>query len=283
MRLGCHLSVAGGLHNALLLAQSYTLDSVALFVRNQRQWKAAPLRPDDIETFKQTRRQTSIGPIVAHGSYLVNLAGAPDVLEKSLAACADELDRCCRLGIEYLVIHPGSSPDAPRGIQQIADSLNQIMSTVPAAGGTPTKILLESTAGQGSCLGRSFEQLADMLSRLAPADRFGLCIDTCHIFADGYDFRSADQYAAMMDQLDRLVGLRRLFALHLNDSVKDLGSHVDRHAHIGQGKIGLAAFAHFVRDPRLADLPMILETPHGQNAAGQDLDTVNIAALRGLL
>lgn len=280
MRLGAHLSIAGGVHNALLLAQQYGLESVALFVRNQRQWQGPPLSDEFVQLFRQTRQETAISPVVAHGSYLVNLAGEPEILKKSIAATSDELERVGRLGIEYLVIHPGSSPDVQGGIAQIAEWLNAIVKACPH---TAPRILLESTAGQGNCLGCTFEQLGQLLALLAPADRFGVCLDTCHMFAAGYDIRTPQAYRQTMEDFDRIVGLDRLHAIHLNDSVKDLGSRVDRHAHIGQGKIGLEGIAQVVNDPRLSDKPMILETPHGQTPAGQDLDEINIAAVRRLL
>lgn len=280
MRLGVHLSIAGGAHNALLEAQRLELEAVAMFVRNQRQWRAPALRDEEVELFRETRKLTGIAPVVAHGSYLVNLAGEGDFYNKSLVATADELDRCCRLGIEYLVIHPGSCVDVQAGLRRIAESLTAIMGAAPKRG---PKILLESTAGQGNCLGCSFDQLAEILSQVRPAGRFGVCLDTCHIFADGYDIRTREGYEATMEAFDKAVGLKHLMAIHLNDSLKDLGSHVDRHAHIGKGKIGLEAFAHLVNDPRLTDMPMILETPHGTTPDGENLDEINIATIRRLV
>jgi deoxyribonuclease IV len=278
MRLGCHLSIAGGVHHALELAEHYRLKTVAMFVRNQRQWHAPPLGETETRLFRAMRKRLGIDPVVAHGSYLVNLAGEPDIRDKSEIAMADELDRCIRLGIDYLVIHPGSSGDEQAGVRRIAESLNGIVAARPRA---RTKILLESTAGQGNCLGCTFEQLDRMLRLLEPRGRFGVCLDTCHLFADGYDIRTPQAYSRTMDQFDRVVGLERLGAIHLNDSMKELGSHVDRHAHIGQGKIGLAGLANVVNDPRLADMPMILETPHGLSPSGQDYDEMNIARSRG--
>ncbi len=279
MLLGSHLSISGGLYRAIEVADGYGFDCVAMFVRNQRQWRASPLSAEAIATFVEVRRRLKIAPVVAHGSYLVNLAGKADVRRKSVAAMRDELDRCERLGIEYLVFHPGSREDADEGVGLIADALNGIV----AGRGGRTKILLETTAGQGNCIGYRFEQLADILERLESPERFGVCLDTCHIFAAGYDIRTPDDYRKTMDEFDRIIGMKRLFAVHLNDSVRDLGSRVDRHAHIGLGKIGLAAFAEIVNDRRLTAIPMILETPKGADAAGRNWDDLNAAAMRALV
>lgn len=280
MRLGCHLSIAGGHHNALLRARELGLECVAMFIRNQRQWKASPLKADAIELFRKTRRETGLSPVVGHASYLINLAGSGDFLEKSIDATVDELSRCGQLGVDYYVIHPGSSTDAQGGMTQIAELLSGIVKGLPEV---KTKVLLESTAGQGSCVGCSFEQLAAMLGQLKPAKRFGVCLDTCHVFATGYDVRTPEAYQATMAEFDRVVGLDRLLAVHANDSKREAGSCVDRHAHIGQGHIGADGIANFVNDPRLADVPFILETPKGTGPDGRDLDEMNVATMRGLV
>ncbi len=279
MILGSHLSISGGLHQALEVAAGYGFDCVAMFVRNQRQWRAGALSDKAIATFREVRRQSGLAPVVAHGSYLVNLAGKDDIRRKSIAAMRDELDRCERLGIEYLVFHPGSHERVDEGIVLVADALNEIVTDCPGQ----TKILIETTAGQGNYLGRTFEQISDILARLEMPERFGVCLDTCHVFAAGYDIRTPEAYRRTMDTFDRVIGMGKLPAIHLNDSVKGLGSRIDRHAHIGLGQIGLQAFAEIVNDPRLADLPMILETPKGADEAGRDWDEVNAAALRGLI
>lgn len=285
MLLGSHLSTAKGLHAPLVRAHEYRFSCVAMFVRNQVQWKRRPLRADEIDTFRRTRRELPIAPVVAHASYLVNLAGRYAVRRKSIAAMRHDLDRCDRLGVEYLVLHPGTRENAEQGIGLIADALNRIMaesrSSADAPNG-PTTILLETTAGQGNCLGHRFEQIADMLDRLEQSERFGVCLDTCHIFAAGYDLRTAAAYQETMRQFDRTIGLGRLRAIHLNDAKRTLGSRVDRHEHIGRGRIGREGFRHVVTDPRLADVPMILETPKGQDERGRDWDTVNARLLRRL-
>ena len=287
MLLGAHLSIAGGLHHALEKAAHYGFDTVAVFVRNQRQWRAGPLKEQAAATFRRVRGQLKINPVVAHGSYLVNLAGEATVRDKSIAATADELDRCGRLGIEYLVIHPGACENAELGIRRIADGLNRVVA--PSAKEQPAnwvaqpRILLETTAGQGHAIGRTFEELRAILDLLQPPDRFGICLDTCHVFATGYDIRTPREYRRTMKALDQTVGLEKLMAIHLNDSVKGLGSHVDRHAHIGLGRIGKEAFGHFTNDRRLAKAPMVLETPKGLTEDGRDWDEVNAQAVRSLV
>lgn len=280
MRLGCHLSIAGGLHKALELAQGLGLDAVAMFLRNQRQWRAPALTDTQVDLFKSTRQAAGISPVVAHGSYLVNLAGSGEFLEQSFAATSDEFDRCGRLGIEYLVIHPGSAANAQAGIEQLAELLSSIVQESPHE---EPMILLEATAGQGNCLGHTFEQLADMLRLLEPASQFGVCLDTCHIFAAGYDIRTPAAYRETLARFDETIGLHRLRAIHLNDSMRELGSRVDRHHHVGQGKIGVEGLSNFVRDERFAQTPFILETPHGQDETGTDLDAKNVAAVRKMV
>jgi len=272
MLLGAHLSIAGGVDRALLAAAEYGFNAVGLFLRNQVQWRCRPLDEALVARFKRTRRQAGIAAVVAHGSYLVNLAGLARVRRRSIAAMIEDLDRCGRLGIEYLVIHPGSRPDAAKGIDQIVRALDAIFAACPRR---RPKILLETTAGSGNTLGRSFEQLAAILDRVARPRRVAVCLDTCHIFAAGYDIRTPAACRKTLDQFDSIVGLDRLRAVHLNDSRKGIASRVDRHAHIGHGLIGLRGFAALVSDPRLSGVPMILETPKGMDADGRDWDAVN--------
>ena len=280
MILGSHLSIGGGLHRALLSAGEYGFDTVAMFVRNHVQWRFRPLANEAVAEFRRVRRRTGIGPVVAHGSYLVNLAGLADVRNKSIPAMIEDLDRCGRLGIEFLVLHPGSRASEKRGIGLIVGALNRIMDACPHH---RPKIVLETTAGQGNCIGHRFEQLAAILNAVDRPRRFGVCLDTCHVFAAGYDMRTKPACRAMIDELDRVVGLDRLMAIHLNDSRRELASRVDRHAHIGQGHIGLAGFAALVNDPRLAQVPMILETPKVLDDDGHDMDAVNAGIIRGLV
>ena len=281
MLLGSHLSIAGGMHLAIEKARSHGFDTLALFLRNQRRWKSPPLAEDAVARFRRARRVARVGPVVAHGSYLVNLAGRYAVRRRSIAATREELGRCGRLGIEYLVIHPGSRPDLPEGIRLIAEALNEL---VAGCAHRRPKVLLETTAGAGSTIGGRFEQIAAILDRLERPVRFGVCLDTCHVFAAGYDIRSPRAYARTMGKFDGIIGLRRLRAIHLNDSLHSLGSGRDRHAHIGRGRIGRRGFANFVNDPRLTDVPMILETPKGKRATdGRDWDDINAEIIRSLV
>lgn len=254
-----------------------------IFVKNQRQWSAPPLSPDAVRAFREHPQAARVAPVIAHASYLLNLASADRAARaKSLAALTDELQRCEALGVAGLVLHPGAAGDSDMSsaIRRIAVALNDVLAAVPDG---RCAILLETTAGQGSAVGWRFEHLADLLAGVEAGDRVGACLDTCHLFAAGYDFRTADDYALMIAELDRLIGVRRVRCIHVNDSVKPLGSRVDRHAHIGEGEIGLAGFRHFVNDPRWADLPMILETPKGEDDQGRDYDALNLQRLRRLI
>jgi len=294
MLLGSHLSIGGGLHLALEKAHEFKFDTTAMFVRGQAQWHVPVLTAEAVRLFRETREKLGISPIVAHGSYLVNLAGRKEVRDKSLVAMAADLARCRRLGIEFLVMHPGANEDAKRGVEMIAAGLDEIYERLSEMAGDPAneidsavpwpRVLLETTAGCGNSIGGTFEQLAGIIAHAAQGDRLGVCLDTCHVFAAGHDFRTPEGYAAMMEHFDREIGLDRLFAIHLNDSKRELGSHVDRHAHIGKGEIGLSGFRSFVNDPRLAMVPMILETPKGlREKDGRDWDRVNAQAVRRLV
>lgn len=279
MLLGAHLSISGGLYRALESAADYGFETVAMFVRNQRQWSAPPMDDEQVERFHLTRRETGIGPVVAHGSYLVNLAGTGRVRKRSLAAVAEDLSRCGLLGIESLVLHPGSAEDTEAGIARIADGLDDVLQQ---SGEALPEVLLETTAGQGNSIGHRFEHLAAILARCSCADRLGVCLDTAHVFAAGYDLRTATAGRAMLRKFDDIIGLDRLRAVHLNDSLKPLGSRVDRHAHIGKGHIGRKGFGWLVRSTKLPRVPMILETPKGTDARGRDWDRVNSNLLRRL-
>jgi deoxyribonuclease-4 len=280
MLLGAHLSIAGGLEQALLLARQYRFKTLAMFVRNQRQRRVPRLAEQTVKTFRATRNRLGISPVVAHGSYLVNLAAETDVRARSIDAVREDLFRCKRLGIEYLVIHPGSHADIHRGVRLIAAALDVVLkATLPR----PPRILLETTAGAGHQVGKRFEELVEILALLHRPEHAGVCLDTCHVFAAGYDVRTEQAYQATMGRFEKLLGLDRLFAIHVNDSVGELGSQVDRHTHIGRGKIGLKGFVNFVNDPRLAAIPFILETPKGKTPSGRDWDSVNAAALRRLV
>lgn len=280
MKFGAHMSTSGGLHKAFALGEQAGCDTIQIFSKNQQQWRARPLTDSDIARWKAEQARTGLGPVVVHDSYLINLASPRDDLwEKSIAAFADELERCAALGIPYLVTHPGAHTGSGEeaGLQREADALNRLFD---AGVGDAVMVLLEITAGQGTCLGGRFEHLAKLIELVAHDERLGVCLDTCHMLAAGYDFRTPETYAATFDEFDRVVGMERIKIIHVNDSQKDLGSHVDRHAHIGEGCIGLEGFRSLINDPRLADVPMILETPKGKDLA-EDIE--NLAKLRGLI
>jgi deoxyribonuclease-4 len=280
MKFGAHMSISGGLHKAFGHGERAGCDTIQIFSKNQQQWRGKPLNEQDIAQFKAEQQRSGFGPLVVHDSYLINLASPNDELwEKSIAAFADELERCAALGIPYLVTHPGAHTGSGEdvGLEREAAALNRLFER--GAGGDVT-VLLETTAGQGSCLGYRFEHLARLIELVDRDERLGVCVDTCHILAAGYDIRTPEAYATTFDEFGRLVGIDRIKVFHLNDSQKDLGSRVDRHTHIGEGCVGLEGFRSVVNDPRFADLPMILETPKGEDLAE---DIANLAKLRGLI
>ncbi len=282
-KFGSHLSISGGLENAVYAAQKLGFDTVQIFSKNSNQWKAAPLTDESVEKFRNALETTGIVQPLIHDSYLINLATPKsDLLEKSIEAFANELIRASRLGVDRVVMHPGATTGdtIENGLKRVADSFDQILKTVPQ----DVMILIETTAGQGSCLGRTFEEISAIREQSQFPDRLGVCVDTCHIFAAGYDIRTRREYEKVFDDFDRVIGLKHLKAFHLNDSVKDLGSRVDRHAHLGLGKIGAEPFGFIVRDSRFAELPMYLETPKGDteiNGEIVDWDSVNLSVLRG--
>ena len=280
--LGAHLSIAGGVHRAVAAALRLGCDTVQVFVKNQRQWRAAAFDPADVERWHALCATRGFGPPLAHATYLINLA-SPDgrLYRRSRDALAAEMLRCDLLRIPFLVVHPGSAtgsaPDA--AVARVAQALNQVFDRYPRLRTMP---LLETTAGQGSALGRSFDELGAIIARVQEPRRIGVCIDTCHVFAAGYDLRRPAGYAAMIDAAVRAVGLDRIRCWHLNDSRGACGSRIDRHAHIGQGQLGRAAFRDVLADPRFFDVPMILETPKGTDAAGRDFDRLNLQRLRAI-
>jgi len=281
MLLGSHLSTSGGLHNALKDAGEYGFHATALFVRSPRQWSAPPLTREAIAEFKRARKESGVEVVVAHASYLINLAGEPPQRKNGLGAVQEDLARCAALGIEHLVLHPGSCPDLEEGIRRIADGLDEAMETVA---NKRVKLLLEVTAGQGKCIGHRFEHLAELLSRVKRKSRYGICLDTAHMFAAGYDLRKPKAWEETMNAFESIVGLKNLQAMHVNDSKKPLGSRVDRHENIGEGEIGLAGFKNLVNDSRFENIPLIMETPKGNRTSdGRDWDEVNAEVLQSLV
>ena len=272
MNLGSHLSISGGLYKALEGADAYNFSSVAIFVRNQVQWKVKPLDDKDILRFKETREKLKIKNVVAHASYLINLAGKEEVREKSIPGMITDVERCHQLGIESLVLHPGSNPDLEKGIDMIAAGLNDIADKTKDC---QTKILLETTAGQGKCIGHRFEHIAAILDKVNTPNRFGVCLDTCHIFAAGYDLRTPKAYNATMKEFEETIGFKNLVAVHLNDSKKDLGTRVDRHEHLGHGFLGKESFVNLANDKRFMEIPLIMETPKDKAENSEDWDDIN--------
>ncbi len=281
-RFGSHLSIAGGPHHAIEDALRLRFDCVQVFVKNQRQWNAAPLTDEAIANFRQRLATPGFGPPVAHATYLINLASADEALwQKGCAAFADELHRCAQLAIPYLVVHPGAAgeQERPAAIRRVAAALDAILDPLPDDGPMP---LLETTAGQGTTLGVDFSELGAILSEMRRSARVGICCDTCHLFAAGHDVRDAGEFDRLMAEADRWVGLDRLRCWHLNDSKGALGSRLDRHEHIGRGQIGARGFLPLLAHPRFRATPMILETEKGENAAGRAWDRVNLSRLRAL-
>ena len=260
-RLGAHMSIAGGLPRAVDRAEASGCEALQIFTKSAGQWRARPLPPEEIALFRRRVKESGIRPVVAHNSYLINVAAAlPSLREQSIASLREELDRAEVLGLDGLVMHPGSytSGTEAHGLQLIADALRQLLDERPDG---RTMILLEHTAGQGTNLGHRFEHLAAIIDRLEGSPRVGVCIDTCHLLAAGYDICSEEGYKQTFREFDRIVGLKRIKAFHLNDSKKPCASRVDRHEHIGKGCIGLDPFRWLLNDRRFRKLPMLLETP----------------------
>ncbi|HET6573805.1 MAG TPA: deoxyribonuclease IV [Fimbriiglobus sp.] len=276
---GAHVSIAGGLHKAAETAAALDCGTMQIFSKNASQWAGKPLTDDEVAAFKAAVRKARLKYPTAHDSYLINLAAPGDELfEKSIAAFVDELNRAERLGLSYLVTHPGahvgSGEDA--GLRRVTEGLDRALKRTA---GYKVKVLLENTAGMGTTLGHRFEHLARLIADSRDPGRLAVCFDTCHAFAAGYDLSTDAGYDATFAEFARTVGLRRLKLFHVNDSVKPLGSRVDRHAGIGLGQIGDRAFRRLATDPRFARLPMVLETPK-EDADGNPMDPLNLARLR---
>ncbi len=277
--IGAHVSTGGGMDQAPLRGREVGCATIQIFVKSNMQWAARPLSESEIAGFKVNCRETGIAPVVAHNSYLVNLcAQNDDLAKKSLDAMTVELERCDALGILGLIMHPGSHPDEAEGLARITAAVNELLDRTR---GSPVRLLLENTAGQGSYLGRRFEQLAQIIAGVRRPERVAVCFDTCHAFASGYDLRTPADCEATFAEFDRVVGLDRLVCFHFNDAKQDLGRHVDRHEHLGQGRLGLEPFRWILRNPRFAAIPKILETPKGMKD-GEDWDAVTLRLLREL-
>ena len=270
--LGAHVSIAGGVSKAIARGEELGCDALQVFVKNASQWVGKPLADDEVGRFRELHAASPIGPIAAHSTYLINLASSdPTNRTRSRRALLDELDRCERLGIPFLVLHPGAHLGAgeKKGLKKVATSLDHVFR---AGDGGETRILLENTAGQGTVLGRRLSHLATIQELSAHPDRLGVCLDTCHAFAAGYPIHEEEGYEAFFDRLEELFDKKEPSCLHLNDSKKPFDSRRDRHANIGQGEIGSDLFARLLHDPRLRNTPMILETPLGDDEQGHKKD-----------
>ncbi len=262
--IGAHTSAAGGVQNALYQGKEIGATTIQLFTSNQRQWHSRSLSQEQIDLWKKAVAETGLSDVMSHDSYLINL-GAPDqeILAKSRQAFREELIRSLQLGLSFVNFHPGAAikAGAEACLDCIVDSLLVVKDLF--TGKEPLKLLLETTAGQGSVVGAKFEELAYIIDKVKDEVPIGVCIDTCHIFVAGYDIRSKETLDKTLEQFDAIIGLEYLSAFHLNDSQKDLGSRVDRHANLGEGKIGIACFEAIMKEPRLAHIPKYLETPGG--------------------
>jgi deoxyribonuclease-4 len=280
MLLGAHMSVAGGLHLAFERGAKVGCQTMQIFTKNERQWKSKPLGEAELETWRTARVASPITPIITHDSYLINLA-TPDqeAWEKSVAAFKEEIERNALLEIPYLVTHAGAHMGSGEeaGLARIAEAVNRIHRERGEPG---TMILFETTAGQGTTLGYKFEHWGRLLEQLEHPEWVGICFDTCHVFASGYDLKTVEGYQATMDEFEHYIGLDKLKAFHVNDSMKGLGSRVDRHQGIGKGEMGLEPFRFLINDARFSAIPKILETPKGPDMAE---DVENMETLRSLV
>jgi deoxyribonuclease IV len=276
--LGAHMSISGGFEKAIERGTSIGCTTIQIFTKSNRQWHAKPISQEEADLFRKAVKDSDIHPIVAHATYLINI-GSPDktIESKSIKAVIDELQRCTILGIPYLVLHPGSHVDTDEAtcLERIAHNLDKIFE----ADSSNTKILLETMAGQGSSVCYSFDQIATIRNLSSQKARIGVCFDTCHAFVAGYDFTTPHGYKTMWADFDSIIGLNHLYAIHVNDSKKGLGSYVDRHEEIGKGVIGLEAFKLLFNDSRFFDIPKILETPKGE----LEDDLRNMQTIRSLL
>lgn len=280
---GVHQSISAGFDAAVYDAAAMGYDCVQIFSGNSNRWDNKPISETAARKFQEALAKTGQYDPLVHDSYLINLASPDEALhEKSVARFTDELVRAQILGVPRVVMHPGAAKDDSKeaALDRVARSFDRIFESIPE---NTTQVLVETTAGQGSYLGGTFEEIAAIIAACDHKDRLGVCLDTCHVFAAGYDFRTKAAYDAMFEQFDGTIGLDRLAAFHLNDSMKKLESHGDRHDHIGKGEIGLDAFAMLINDPRFAQKPMYLETPKKETEEGEAWDVLNLKALKALL
>ena len=278
--LGAHMSTAGGVHTAIARACSINCTAIQIFVKNNMQWFARPLTRDEIRAFLEHRQRRELLSVFGHANYLINLAATnPQCLENSIRALSEELTRANQLELPFLVMHPGAHLRAGEqaGLDKIVNSINHVFRKIPKV---KTRIALETTAGQGSCLGHRFEQIAYIIESVREPERLCVCLDTAHVFAAGYDIAGEAGAKKTFRQFNRIIGLDRLAAIHVNDSKTARGSRVDRHEHIGKGQIGLETFRFIMRDRRFRKVPKVLETPKGKEMRE---DVMNLRKLRSLI
>ena len=278
--LGAHMSIAGGMALAIERGESIGCTAIQVFLKNNNRWVGKPISAEDAEAYRAGLERSGISHVFAHDCYLINLASPDDELhDKSIRAMIDEVERATLLGVPFIVLHPGShmGEGAEWGLERIRGAVDRVLE---ATADSPVRLAFENTAGQGTNLGYRFEQLAALIEGVRDSTRTGICLDTCHAFAAGYDLRARKDYLATLRALDNTVGLERLLGIHLNDSKKELGSRVDRHEHIGQGHLGLEPFRHIMNDRRLAHVPKVLETHKGPDMRE---DVENMQVLRGLI
>ncbi len=278
--IGAHMSIAGGVFNAILAGEEAGCRTVQLFNKSSNQWAAKTLTDKEVEQFQDEAARTKIAPLVSHTSYLINCGSPnPALWKKSVSALGIEYQRCDTLKIDYLVMHPGAHTGSgtEAGIEKIGKAINRVFGKYPRG---KTIICLEATAGAGSIIGGTFEELAAIIELVDDSDRIGVCLDTCHIFAAGYDMRTRSGYRSVLVDFDRIVGLNRMKVWHFNDSKGEFASHKDRHEHIGSGHIGRDAFGFIMRDRRFTRVPKILETPKFKGE--REMDPVNLRLLRKL-
>ncbi len=279
---GSHLSISGGYYKAAHAAAALGMQTVQIFTKNNNQWIGKALTDEDVQLFKAAIAEHGLERPCSHDSYLINLASPDDALwEKSLAAYVIELERAEALGLSGVVMHPGSyvKSSEEEGLNRVVHGINEAHRRTP---GFKVQTWVEATAGQGTNLGYKFEHLKHIIQNADDGNRYGVCIDTCHIFAAGYGFKTKTEYTATMQELDEVVGIQHVRAFHLNDSKKPQGSRVDRHEHIGEGELGLEPFRYLLNDPRFANLPMYLETKK-ESRDGEDMDAINLRTLKSLM
>ncbi|MEA4878147.1 deoxyribonuclease IV [Aminobacterium sp. MB27-C1] len=276
--IGAHVSIAGGLERAIERGEDLECEAIQMFTKNQLQWHSTPISMSRAERFLHAWRRSGIQQVVVHASYLINLASPDETREKSIVALTEEVERCDMLGIDEIVVHPGSSRGRPRdeGIGKLVNSLGQVLQRTSV---TRVRILIETMAGQGSILGSSLDELKSVLDHFPQNERLGLCLDTCHLFAAGYELRTFEAYERFVSSLMGKIGLERVGCWHLNDSAHARNSHLDRHQHIGEGELGVLPFSFIVNDSRWNGIPALLETP--QNGLGNKGNLTVLRKLRG--